>query len=171
MPPRRTCASCWVLPALLLLALVSCRQASSELYGWRARTPGVELYSEKEPGPGGQPVLGLLYTIATGQDYAIELPAPSGGWEGCPALHMWGKATRVLHLALVLVDEEGIEHRSTQTLLTGDWSELSFDAFEPPLENCRQVTLLRLVDLTGGLGGQGPVSLKLVGLAFEAASR
>ena len=186
---RRTGRACLPLIGIVLLAQAACRRGGAELYGWRAVTPGVELRGEKQPGPEGQTVLGLLYTVATGQDYAIERPMPAnvgtpsrrysiplrrgpdGRWSGRPTLRVLGKSTRVLHLAVVLVDRQGLEHESARTLLSGDWHELNFDVFDPPLEDWHQVDLLRVVDRTGGLGGLGPVSLKLAGLPLEAPSR
>jgi hypothetical protein len=111
-----------------------------------------------------------LYTVATGQDYAIERAVLTNGWHGRPALLMSAKATRVLHLAVVLVDQQGQEHESARTLLPGDWQNLNFESFDPPLEDWQQVAVLRIVDRTGGLGGQGPVSLKLSVLPLQDPS-
>jgi hypothetical protein len=127
----------------------------------------MELRWEQGAGPEGQPAFALLYTIVTGQDYAIERSEP------CPALpeeaplRIWAKATRVLYLTLVLVDENGAEHSCARTLLPGKWRQLDFDALEPPVDDGTRSGTLRLVDRTGSLGGQGPVSLKLVSPRFE----
>ena len=168
MLPRVTRCTRLLAAAVILLALTACRQGSSELRGWRAVNPGVDLSVEKDPGPEDQEVLALLYTIATGQDDVIERAMPGDGWQGIPALRLWAKTTRVLHLAVVLVDEQGQEHESARTLNPGDWKILDFDGFDPPLEDWEQVAVIRFVDRTGGLGGQGPVSLKLSGLPLDA---
>jgi hypothetical protein len=73
----------------------------------------------------------------------------------------------VLHLAVVLVDATGLEHEAARTLASGAWRDLRFDEFCPPLEDGADVRAIRIVDRTGTLGGQGPVSLKLVGLPLD----
>jgi len=151
---------------VILLALTACGRGSGELYGWKAVQPGVELSSEEGAGPEGETVLALLYTVAPGQDYAIERPMPIPGLQGRPVLRLMAKATRVLHLAIVLVDGQGQEHECARTLVPGDWRELTLSAFAA-VDDWAQVAILRLVDRTGGLGGQGPVSLKLVGLPLQ----
>ena len=57
---RRTGRARLPLIGIVLLALVACRRGASELYGWQAVTPGVELRGQKQPGAEGQTVLGLL---------------------------------------------------------------------------------------------------------------
>jgi hypothetical protein len=151
----------------VVLVLMACAQGSTELYGWRALAPGMELRVEQESGLEGQKVLALLYTVATGQTYAVERQMPGSGWHGPPALRVFGKATRVLHVALVLVNKQGQEHESARTLLPGDWHELNFNSFNPPLDDWGQAVSMRFVDRTGELGGQGPVSLKLAGLPLQ----
>jgi len=150
--------------ALALLILTACARGGSELYGWYALQSGMQLSGEKGTGPQGQTVFALLYTITPGQDRAIERQMPIPGLQGRPSLRLWAKATRVLHLAFVLVDDQGQEHECARTLVPGDWRELNFDDFRPPVGGWVQIVTVRLVDRTGGLGGQGPVSLKLVGL-------
>jgi hypothetical protein len=124
----------------------------------------MEMSIEENAGPQGEPVLALLYTIRTGHHYAIQRSMPIPGLEGELGLQLWGKVTRVLHLALVLVDHDGREYECASTLVPGDWQELRFEEFRPTIGGWSQVSIVRLVDRTGGLGGQGPVSLKLVGL-------
>jgi hypothetical protein len=124
----------------------------------------MELSIEEGAGPNGESVLALLYTVVTGLDYAIERRLPIEGLEGQPDLRLTARATRVLHLGVVLVDQRGVEHECALTLLPGQWRELHFDCFQPPVDDWAQISLVRLVDYTGSLGGQGPVSLKLVGL-------
>jgi len=153
--------------AAVLLTGTACLRGGSEVYGWRALQTGMELSSEEGAGPQGQSVLALLYTIVTGQDYAIERRVPVEGLEGQPSLRLMAKATRVLHLAVVLVDDKGREHECARTLLPGDWHELNYNAFQPPVHDWAQIVSIRFVDRTGGLGGQGPVSLKLVGLPLQ----
>ncbi len=154
----------WVVCAIILMASVACARGSSEVRGWKATQPGMELSIEGSAGPQGEAALALLYTVATGTEYAIERPTPIQGLDGRPSLSLKVKATRVLHLALVLVDQQGVRHESARTLVPGDWRELRFDDFQPPVDDWEHVAMVRLVDLTGELGGQGPVSLKLVGL-------
>lgn len=150
-----------------MVALTACARGGSQLHGWSALQQGMELSSEVGAGPQGQTVLGLLYTIVPGQDYAIERRMPIDGLHGKPSLRLLANATRVLHLALVLVDDEGFEHESARTLSPGNWRELHYDMFQPPVDDWGQIVTVRLVDRTGGLGGQGPVSLKVVGLPLR----
>jgi len=163
---RDSLSRAWLLLSLLLMPLVmlSCARGQSKLDGWCAMQPGMELSYEKDAGPRGEDVFALLYTIIPGQDYAIEHRMPIQGLEGRPSLHLQAKATRILHLAFVLVDSEGQEHECARTLLPGNWRELQFDDFRPPVEDWAQIVTVRFVDRSGGLGGQGPVSLKLIGL-------
>ena len=146
------------------LALGACARGGRELNGWRALQPGMELSVERGAGPRGEDVLALLYTIVTGQDYAVERRLPAQGLQGPVELRLSARATRVLHLACVVVDTAGVEHEAALTLLPGDWRELRFRDLQPPIGDWAQGEALRLVDRTGGLGGQGPVSLKLVGM-------
>jgi hypothetical protein len=155
--------------ALLLLvsaslALGACARGGPEQNGWQALRPGMELSVERGAGPRGEDVLALLYTIVTGQDYAVERRLPAQGLQGPVELRLSARATRVLHLACVVVDRAGVEHEAALTLLPGDWRELCFRDLQPPIDDWAQAQTLRLVDRTGGLGGQGPVSLKLVGM-------
>ena len=152
---------------LVLLTVTACVRGGSQVYGWHALETGMELSSEEGAGPQGQRVLGLLYTIVAGQDYAIERRMPVEGLQGQPSLRLMAKATRVLHLAVVLVDDKGREHECARTLLPGDWRELNYNAFQLPVHDWAQIVSIRFVDRTGGLGGQGPVSLKLVGLPLQ----
>lgn len=147
-----------------LVVLTACARGHAEVSGWRVMQSAMEMSIEEDAGPQGEPVLALLYTIRTGQDYAIQRGMPMPELEGKPALQLWGKATRVLHLALVLVDHDGREYECADTLVPGRWQELRFEEFSPSIGDWSQVSIVRLVDRTGGLGGQGPVSLKLVGL-------
>jgi hypothetical protein len=157
----------WLTLSVAALALTACARASNEFGGWRALQPGMELSGAERAGPQGQTGLALLYTVVPGQDYAIESRLPIGGLEGPPSLRLMAKATRVLHLAVVLVDDDGSQHECARTLLPGDWRELNCDAFQPPVGGWAQITTMRFVDRTGELGGQGPVSLKLVGLPLQ----
>ncbi len=147
--------------------LTTCARGAQELHGWHALQPGTELSAEHGAGPHGEDVLGLLYTIATGSDYAIERLLPVGGLQGKPSLVLWARATRVLHLAVVLVDDSGGEHECALTLLAGAWQGLVYDIFEPPVDDWGQIVRIRVEDRTGGLGGQGPVSLRLAGLPLQ----
>jgi len=124
----------------------------------------MELSLEPDGGPQGEPAMALLYTIVTGQDCAIERHVPGIDLEELPPLTLQARATRVLHLALVLVDAQGNSYECARTLRPGDWRSLEFGRFMPPAPDWGEVRLMRLEDRTGGLGGQGPVSLKLVGL-------
>jgi hypothetical protein len=148
----------------VLLGALACVRGTTQLRGWEATQPGMELSIEEHAGPHGEAVLALLYTVVTGKDYAIERRLPIDGLQGPPDLRLTARATRVLHLAAVLVDAPGTEHECALTLVPGEWRELRFDCFQPPVDDWTQISLLRLVDHTGELGGQGPVSLKLVGL-------
>jgi len=153
-----------LLVALLALLLAACGHAASEASGWRALQSGMELSVETRGGPRGQDVLSLLYTIpVAGGDYAIERRMPVEGWQGRPALAVLASSTRVLFVAVVLVDREGREYECARTLLPAGWRELQFD-FQPGIDDWADVVTVRFVDRTGGLGGQGPVSLKLIGL-------
>jgi hypothetical protein len=152
------------LALLGLLALTACARGQTQVNGWQATQAGMEMSIEEGAGPQGEPVLALLYTIRTGQDYAIQRSMPVPGLEGEPRLLLWGKATRVLHLAVVLVDRDGREYECADTLLPDRWQELQFETFHPFIGDWAQVSIVRLVDRTGGLGGQGPVSLRLFGL-------
>jgi hypothetical protein len=153
------------LSAVIALALVAaCRRGSTELSGWKATRRGMELSLEPDGGPQGEPGMALLYTIVTGEDYAIERDVRGLDLIGPSALTLQARATRVLHLALVLVDAQGNSYECARTLRPGDWRSLEFGPFMPPAPDWGEVRLMRLEDRTGGLGGQGPVSLKLVGL-------
>jgi hypothetical protein len=149
---------------LVSLLLCACRKGSSEVLGWQATQPGMDLRIEPGAGPGGQDVLAALYTIMPPREYSLERRMPASGLQGIPKLKLMGRATRVLHLSLVLLDKEGAAHECVRTLQPGDWRELVFDQFRPEIDGWSDVEQLRLADLTGTLGGQGPVSLKLVGL-------
>jgi hypothetical protein len=127
----------------------------------------MELSSAEHPGPQGEPALALLYTIVTGQEYAVERRLPTGGLEGRLSLPLMAKATRVLHLVVVLLDDDDNQHECARTLLPGGWRELNCDTFQPPVGDWAQITTMRLVDRTGVLGGQGPVSLRVVGLPLQ----
>lgn len=151
----------------LALLVVSCATRYHEVAGWRALQPGVGLRVEKGQGPEGSPALSVLYTLVPGQSYAIERRLALERGNSQPSVSLLLRATRVLHLAVVLVDEQGTEHEAVRTLAAGDWHEVQFAGFFPPLEASAEVQALRLVDRTGALGGQGPVSLKLVDLTSE----
>ena len=157
-----------IVAFVTLSTLTGCARGGSELHGWRAMQPGMELSWEQGAGPQSQGALALLYTVATGQDCAIQRHMPVEGLQGLPNVRLWARATRILYLSLVLVDENGHEHECARTLSTGKWRELMFDDFQPPIQAWSQVTTLHLVDRIGSLGGQGPVSLKLAGLIFES---
>ena len=154
---------------LCLWALAACARGGSELHDWHALQPEMELSWEDGTGPEGQDAFALLYTVATGQDYAIERAMPVRGLQGQSGLRIWAKATRVVYLAVVLVDDHGLEHECTRTLLAGRWRELRFDDFRPRIQDWDQVVTVRLVDRLGSLGGQGPVSLKLAGELFDSS--
>ncbi len=154
-----------ILLAVLALGLLSgCRSRSSEWEGWRAVKPGMEISTEEGAGPNGEDATALLYTMVTGQEYAIERGTTDLGLVGPLELRLWCKATRALHLAVVLVDAQGQAHECARTYVPDEWRELAFDRFIPAITRWEDVKTLRLVDLTAVLGGQGPVSLKVVGL-------
>lgn len=159
-------------PALVLLAalgtLAACARGGPELRGWHASQAGMELSWEEGAGPQGEGVFALLYTVATGQDYAIERHTPIRGLQGQPRFCLLARATRVLYLTLVLVDHDGRQHECSRALLPGEWRKLCFHDFESPIDDWEHVAALRLVERIGSLGGQGPVSLKLVGLPMES---
>jgi hypothetical protein len=153
-----------IVCALCLLALAACAGGPAELNGWQATRPGIDMRLEAGAGPQGEAVVALLYTIATGEEYGIErsvgMPAQNAGFR----LILQAKATRVLHLAVVVVDSSGREYASARTLVPDGWRELVFSDFGLLADDVAEITSIRLVDRTGSLGGQGPVSLKLVGL-------
>jgi len=157
----------WLVLGMALSVCSACSKGVSELRGWRALQPGVEMRLEPRAGPAGQAALALLYTIAPGKDYVIECSLPVAGLSGRPELRLQARTTRVLHIALVLVDQAGQEHECVQTLLPDGWHELQFVGFLPDVGDWASVQAMRLVDRTGGLGGQGPVSLKLAGLPLQ----
>jgi len=150
--------------ALLLVATAGCAGGATELQGWTALQPGMELRSEPGRGPNGEDVVALLYALVPGNEHGIERPVPVSGWEGRPGLQLVARSTRVLYLAVVLLDGAGREFKSTAVLRPGDWRTLHFATFEPAVDDWSQVTTLRVMDYTGLLIGQGSVSLKLVGL-------
>jgi len=158
--PSLGLAACLVL----LLGLVACAVGSSQLNGWTALQPDTDLGVESNAGPNGEDVLSLLYTLYPGKEYAIEHPLPIAGLQGAPNLQLTARATRVLYLVVVLLDNDGQAHECARLLQAGDWCTLGFDAFEPAMDDWSQVTAIRLVDRTAVLVSQGPVSLKLVGL-------
>ena len=162
---RRQALPLWLV--LLAMLLPSCGGNGGQLRGWRALQSGTELGIDKGAGPQGEDVLAVLHTISTGHDYAIERSLAGIGLDGSPRLRLQARATRVLHLALVLVDSTGSEHECVRTLLPDGWRELACDSFEPHVGDWSDVVSMRLEDRTGGLGGQGPVSLKLVGLPLD----
>lgn len=164
--PSPRCRPPLALSTLLVLGLLlaTCARGGPELQGWRATQPSMELWLEAAAGPDGHDVVALLYTITTGQEYAIERRLTAGELSGRVALPLMIKTTRALHLALVLVDDQGVEHVCTRTYVPSVWRTLVFDDFDPPIEDWSQVAVMRLSDWTGVLGSQGPVSLKLVGL-------
>jgi hypothetical protein len=125
----------------------------------------MELSVETEAGPLGEDALSLLYTIPPGGggDYAIERRMPVEGWQGRPALAVLASSTRVLFVAVVLTDRDGHEYECARTLLPTGWRELQFE-FPPEIDDWADVATVRFVDHSGALGGQGPVSLKLIGL-------
>jgi len=135
--------------------------------GWRALQPEIDIKLEDGLGAHGGPVLSVLHTIVPGTSYAIERSTVEGMGHGVPEMHLWLQATRALHLALVLVDDAGVEHEAARTLPPGGWRQIRFAQFCPPLEEGTGVRAMRVVDRTGMLGGQGPVSLKLIGLPLD----
>jgi hypothetical protein len=162
----------WRPRAFLVMCVVlsvgaACSKGESQLRGWHALQPGMEMRLESQAGPADETALALLYTITSGRDYAIERSLAGTGLSGRPELLLQAKATRVLHLALVLVDLAGQEHVCVRTLAPNGWRELQFTDWLPTIEDWASVQSMRLVDRTGGLGGQGPVSLKLVGLPLQ----
>ena len=157
-----------IVAFVTLSTLTGCARGGSELHGWRTMQAGMELSWEQGAGPQGEGAFVLLYTVATGQDYAIQRHVPVESLQGPPNVRLWARATRILYLSFVLVDENGHEHQCARTLSTGKWRELNFDDFQPLIQDWSQVATLRLVDRIGSLGGQGPVSLKLAGLLFES---
>jgi hypothetical protein len=150
--------------AVLLLSLAGCAKGSSELDGWTVLQPGMELWSEPGRGPRGEPVFALLYTLVPGTEYGIERSMPIPGLAGRPSLQLMAKATRVLYLAVVLLDIEGHEHKCATLLQPAEWRTLEFDAFQPAVADWSQITAIRFMDYTALLIGQGSVSLKVVGL-------
>jgi hypothetical protein len=156
------------LTVALLLQMGGCGTGVRSVSGWRALQPGVDIGLERGDGPDEMPVLSVVYTAVPGHDYAIERAVPAGMGRGEPEVHLRLQATRVLHLAVVLVDKEGLEHQAVRTLAPGHWRDVRFDGFCPPIEDGVGVRAMRLVDRTGGLGGQGPVSLKLVDLPLDS---
>lgn len=92
---------------------------------------------------------------------------PSGMGQSEPEVDLRLRATRVLHLHVILVDNVGVEHAAAGTLAPGGWREMRFDGFCPALADGATVRAMRIVDRTGALGGQGPVSLKVVGLPLD----
>jgi hypothetical protein len=149
---------------LILSSIVACARGSTQLNGWNALQPDMELRPEPGRGPNGEPVLALLYALVPGTEYGIERQMPIPGLEGRPSLRLMAKASRVLYLAVVLLDSEGQEHKGTTVLEPGDWRTLEFDTFEPGVTDWSQISAVRFMDYTGLLIGQGSVSLKLVGL-------
>jgi hypothetical protein len=149
---------------LLLFTVAGCASGSRELDGWIALQPGMELRSEPGRGPNGEDVLALLYALVPGTEYGIGRQMPIAGLEGRPTLQLVAKSTRVLYLAVVLLDSEGQEFKSATVLRPGEWRTLQFGAFEPAVDDWSQITAIRFMDYTGLLIGQGSVSLKLVGL-------
>lgn len=164
LPPAKQSLAIIACCLVLLLSLVACTTGSNELDGWTALQPGMELRSEPGRGPQGEPVLALMYSIVPRTEYGIERQMPIPGLEGRPSLRLMARATRVLYLAVVLLDSEGREHECANLLQPGEWRTLEFDAFKPAVDDWSQVTAIRFMDRTGLLIGQGSVSLKLVGL-------
>jgi hypothetical protein len=150
-----------------LLLLGGCATRLSALAGWRALQAGINIRLDDGLAANRDSVLSVTYTIVPGRSYGIERPMQMAMGHGRPEVHLQLKATRVLHLALVLIDETGMEHEAARTLTPGGWRSLHFDDFCPPLEDGTGVRAMRIVDRTGALGGQGPVSLKLVGLPLD----
>jgi hypothetical protein len=150
--------------ALTLLSFVGCAKGDGEVGGWTALQPGMELWSEPGSGPHSEPVLALLYTLVPDTEYGIERPMPIPGLTGRPSLQLTAKATRVLYLAVVLLDTAGHEHKCATLLQPGEWRTLEFDVFQPAVADWSQITSMRFMDYTALLIGQGAVSLKVVGL-------
>jgi len=149
---------------LMVCGLIACAKGSGELHAWTVLQPGMELRSEPGRGPSGEPVVALLYALVPEREYGIERQLPIPGLEGRPTLRLMARTTRVLYVAVVLVDSEGREHVCARDIQPGEWRTLEFDTFEPPVDDWSQITAIRFVDRTGLLIGQGSVSLKLVGL-------
>jgi hypothetical protein len=149
---------------MLVLASSACARGNAVLGNWRALQPGMELRREPGAGPAGEDALALLYTIVPGRDYAVERAWTETNPLAPPEVRVLAKSTRVLHLAIVLLDASGQEHESALTLLPAGWRELDYYDLQPALADSARISAIRLVDRTGGLGGQGVVSLKLVGL-------
>jgi hypothetical protein len=152
---------------IVLLSLAACTAQSERAGGWRALDAGMDLTLEHKAGPQGQAALGLFYSITSGQICALEQQIASEGLVGLPPLRFWAKAARVLHLAIVLADDSGVEHECALTLAPGGWRELLCAEFLPPVSDWGAVRTMRVEDRTGMLGGQGPVSLKLAGLPLD----
>jgi hypothetical protein len=161
---KQSRVACALLLTLILFSLVACAKGSSQLDGWKALRPGMELWSEPGRGPHGEPVIALLYVLVPATEYGIERQMPIPGLEGRPSLRLMAKTTRVLYVGVVLLDSQGHEHKSTTLLEPGEWRTLEFDTFEPAVADWSQITTLRFMDYTGLLIGQGSVSLKLAGL-------
>ena len=155
------------LAAAQLFLLGGCATKLSAVAGWRVLQAGIDIRLDDGLAAKTASVLSVTYTVVPGKSYAIERPMQMGMGHGRPEVHLQLKATRVLHLALVLIDETGIEHEAARTLSPGGWRRLHFDEFCPPVEDGAGVRAMRIVDRTGALGGQGPVSLKLVGLPLD----
>lgn len=149
---------------LVLFSLGACARGGSELDGWTVLQPGMELRSEPGRGPQGEPVLALLYALVPGTEYGIERQMPIAGLEGRPSLKLMARTNRVLYVAVVLVDAEGRDYECGRDIQPGEWRTLDFVAFEPAVGDWSQIKAVRFIDRTGLLIGQGPVSLKLVGL-------
>jgi hypothetical protein len=164
LPPTKQSRALALGLMFMLLGLVACAKGSSQLNGWSALQPGMELWSEPGRGPHGEPVMALLYALVPGNEYGIERQMPIPGLQGRPSLQLMAKATRVLYLAVVLLDSEGNEHKSAALLQPGDWRALEFDAFQPAVADWSEIMAVRFMDYTAVLIGQGSVSLKLVGL-------
>jgi len=126
-----------------------------------ALRPEVEVWIEPDVGPAGEDALSLIYTVLTGQDYGIERPVQMSSADAGPVV-LLASATRVVPLSLVMLDASGAVHVCSRVVSPGTWTQVVFDC-PAPTDNIT-FTRMRLVDLTGSLGGQGPVSLKLIGL-------
>ena len=152
---------------MAMLGFAACAKGEPEVGGWRAQQPGVQMRLEAGAGPAGETALIVQYTIIPGRDYAIEFGEDGSGVLGERGLQLQAKATRVLHLALVLVGNEGQQHERVHTLLPNAWQALQFPGRIQAADGWEQVQALRLIDRTGGLGSQGPVTLKLAGLPLQ----
>jgi hypothetical protein len=164
---RFRCLVLFLVAAAQLVAAGGCATRLSSAAGWRALQPGVDVRLDEGCGPDGASVLSVLYTVVPGSSYAIERSTPAGIAQAEPEVHLTLRATRVLHLAVVLVDEAGLEHEAARTLAAGGWRELRFAEFCPPMGDGADIRAMRIVDRTGALGGQGPVSLKVCGLPLD----